>query len=112
LLAAEFPAGHYLFELRDLASRLNAGSQIELRPLRDEEQLNVMQARAAGRGLELPEETANYLWRRLRRDMGSLCAFLDRLDEASLVAQRRLTIPFVREVLETEGKETKAFEKH
>jgi chromosomal replication initiation ATPase DnaA len=31
--------------------------------------------------------------------MASLCDWLDRLDVASLVAQRRLTVPFVREVL-------------
>jgi DnaA family protein len=34
------------------------------------------------------------------RDMHSLCGVLDRLDEAALVAQRRLTVPFLRQVLE------------
>jgi DnaA family protein len=56
--------------------------------------------RAALRGFELPEETIQYLQRRLPRDMENLCAFLDQLDRASLVAQRKLTVPFVREVLE------------
>jgi DnaA family protein len=37
---------------------------------------------------------------RLPRDMHSLCAVLDRLDEAALAAQRRLTVPFLRQVLE------------
>jgi DnaA family protein len=32
--------------------------------------------------------------------MGTLFAALDALDKASLAAQRRLTIPFVKEVLE------------
>jgi DnaA family protein len=36
--------------------------------------------------------------------MTELCEWLDRLDRASLAAQRRLTIPFVREVLAREGK--------
>jgi hypothetical protein len=35
--------------------------------------------------------------------MHSLCAVLDRLDEAALVAQRRLTVPFLREVLEVQA---------
>jgi chromosomal replication initiation ATPase DnaA len=35
--------------------------------------------------------------------MHSLCAVLDRLDEASLVAQRRLTVPFLRQALEAQG---------
>ena len=50
--------------------------------------------------LRAADETAQYLLRRLPRDMTSLCAFLDQLDDASLVAQRRLTVPFVREVME------------
>ncbi len=41
-----------------------------------------------------------FLQRRLPRDMESMCAFLDELDEASLAAQRKLTVPFVRAVLE------------
>jgi DnaA family protein len=41
--------------------------------------------------------------RRLPRDMVHLCAFLDQLDTASLAAQRRLTVPFVKEVMETES---------
>ena len=55
--------------------------------------------RARHRGLELPEETARFLASRARRDMASLHALLDRLDDQALVAQRRLTIPFVKDVL-------------
>jgi len=35
--------------------------------------------------------------------MHSLCAFLDTLDEAALVAQRRLTVPFVSAFLKGAG---------
>ena len=51
------------------------------------------------RGLELPEETLRWLQRRFPRDMRTLYELLDTLDEAALVAQRRLTVPFIREVL-------------
>jgi DnaA-homolog protein len=88
------------FGLRDLGSRLNGGLVLTLQPLDEREQIAAMRLRAEQRGIELPEEVAQYLSRRLPRDMASLCAFLDELDEASLSAQRRLTIPFVREVLE------------
>jgi len=53
--------------------------------------------------VELPEETLQWLQRRVPRDMRSLYGLLDRLDEASLAAQRRLTIPFIREVLRERG---------
>jgi DnaA-homolog protein len=59
-----------------------------------------LQLRARHRGLELPDDTARYLLTRSRRDMTSLYALLDRLDRESLRTQRRLTVPFVREVLQ------------
>ena len=52
------------------------------------------------RGLELPAETLDYLMKRMPRDLRSLFDILDELDEASLVAQRRLTVPFIRDALE------------
>jgi DnaA family protein len=85
--------------LRDLASRLNGGLVLTLQPLDEDEQMAALRLRAEQRGFELPDDAAQFLLRRLPRDMGSLCAFLDELDEASLIAQRRLTLPFVREVL-------------
>jgi DnaA family protein len=48
----------------------------------------------------LPEETANYLVTRFPRDLRSLCGLLDTLDVASLAAQRRLTVPFIKQVIE------------
>jgi DnaA family protein len=86
--------------LPDLSSRLNAAAILRLNELSDAERGTALQVRAARRGAELPDDTIAYLLKRLPRDMNSLCAFIDALDEASLVAQRRLTIPFVREMLE------------
>jgi DnaA family protein len=96
-VASNLPPAALGIELRDLASRLNGGLVLTVQPLSDEEQIGAL--RAALRGFELPDETAEYLLRRLPRDMASLCAFLDQLDEASLAAQRRLTVRFVSEVL-------------
>jgi DnaA family protein len=56
--------------------------------------------RARGRGLELPDETAQFLLRRFPRDLPTLFALFDTLDTASLIEQRRLTIPFVKSVLD------------
>lgn len=85
--------------LKDLASRLAGGLVLTLQSLDDAEQIAALQLRAHLRGFELPDDTAQLLMRRLPRDMNSLCAFLDELDQASLIAQRRLTVPFVREIL-------------
>lgn len=100
VLADEQPPASMPFALRDLASRVLAGTVLRLQHLNEDEQLAAFRLHAAQRGLELPDDTANFVLRRLPRDMGTLCAFLDELDEASLAAQRKLTVPFVREVLE------------
>jgi DnaA-homolog protein len=88
------------FLLPDLSSRLRAASIHQLQPLDEPGQIRALQLRAERRGLELGEEAARFLVYRLPRDMHSLCAVLDRLDEASLAAQRRLSVPFLRQALD------------
>ncbi|HEX9140237.1 MAG TPA: DnaA regulatory inactivator Hda, partial [Steroidobacteraceae bacterium] len=87
------------FALPDLASRLRAAVLLPLLTLDEPSQRAALRLRAQLRGLELPEETAVYLQRRFRRDMPTLYGLLDALDEAALLAQRRLTVPFIRDVL-------------
>ncbi|MGE0372438.1 MAG: DnaA regulatory inactivator Hda [Gammaproteobacteria bacterium] len=84
--------------LPDLATRLAWGLVFQLHPLLDEEKARALQARARARGMDMPEAVARYLLQRHARDMAALFALLERLDRASLAAQRRLTVPFVREV--------------
>ena len=85
--------------LPDLASRFVRLPVFQLRLLSDAQQIAALQLRARHRGLELPDETARYLLSRKSRDMAHLYGLLDRLDTEALIAQRRLTIPFVKNVL-------------
>jgi DnaA family protein len=85
--------------LADIASRFGAAEIFQIRALDESGQHEALRLRAAQRGLELPEDTARYLLRRFPRDMRSLGKLLDDIDTASLSAQRRLTVPFVREIL-------------
>ena len=82
--------------LPQLVSRLMGGLMFQLQPLDEANKLTALQLRAARRGLELSPEVGRYLVRHYGRDTTTLFAALDILDRASLVAQRRLTIPFVR----------------
>ena len=100
LLAAGSAPATLSVRLPDLASRLAAASVHRLAPLAEKDQSEALRRRAAHRGLELPDETLHYLARRAPRDFAVLCALLDTLDTEALAAQRRLTVPFVREVLE------------
>jgi len=80
-------------------SRFGASAIFQLCVLDESDQREALRLRAHLRGLELPLETARWLQRRFPRDMHSLYGLLDALDEAAIVAQRRLTVPFIREVL-------------
>ena len=90
--------------LDDWRSRAAACVVYHLRELDDTGRMQALRLRAAQRGLQLPHETSDYLLKRLPRDLPSLFEILDDLDEASLVAQRKLTIPFIREALEKHAK--------
>jgi len=97
--AAEAPPALLKWALPDLGSRFAASAVFQLRVLDEDEQHSALQLRAKLRGVDLPEETWRWLQRRYPRDMAKLYELLDTLDEAALVAQRRLTVPFIREVL-------------
>lgn len=87
-------------QLPDLASRLGWGLVFHLQPLSDEQKREALVRRAAARGIELSDEVAGFLLRRASRDISGLMAWLDHLDRAQLAAQRRLSIPFVKSLLD------------
>jgi len=86
-------------EMADLRSRLARLPVFQIHALGEDERVSALQLRSRHRGLELPDDAARYLLKRSRRDMASLYELLDTLDREALRAKRRLTIPFVREVL-------------
>ena len=99
LLAATAGPAATGFELADLRSRAAGAVTYRLKALGDRERALALRVHAEARGLELEPAAADYLLRRVDRDMRALTAWLDRLDRESLVEQRRLTVPFIRERL-------------
>ena len=83
----------------DLRSRLQQCTRLALSPLDEPARRSVLRERAARRGLEMDEAVLDYLFRHVGRDLGGLTVVLDQLDHASMAAQRRLTVPFVRQQL-------------
>jgi DnaA family protein len=104
IFAAAAPPRQADWSLEDWRSRAGSCVVYQLRELDDEGRVEALRLRAAQRGLQLPYETSEYLLKRMPRDLRSLFDILDQLDEASLVAQRRLTIPFIRDALEKHAK--------
>lgn len=85
--------------LPDLRSRLSQCTRIMLAPLDDTGRREVLRLRAKRRGLAIDEAAIDWLLRRVDRDLSSLARLLDQLDRASLAEQRRITVPFLRQVL-------------
>lgn len=87
------------FVLPDLVSRLRHGLPVQLGINRDDDRMRILMARAEQRGLFISEDVAAFVLRRAPRSLAELLAALDQLDDNSLKAQRRLTIPFVKSVM-------------
>lgn len=99
VVSASFSPQQANIILNDLKSRLNSGLPLNLTTLNDEDTIKVLQTRAQQLGLELNHETARYLMTRFPRDINTLRGLLEQLDQASLAAQRKLTIPFLKTTL-------------
>ena len=99
LYTAQASPGELPLTLPDLRSRLAQCARVVLERLDDAGRGEVLRLRAQRRGLQLDDAAIDWLLRRADRDLSGLTALFDRLDRASLAAQRRITVPFLREVL-------------
>lgn len=84
----------------DLATRLAWGLVYQLHPLNDDEKASALKQHAKERGMRLPDEVTDYCLRYLRRDLPSLMAVLDALDEWSLTEKKPVTVPMLRKLLQ------------
>ena len=87
------------FAIRDLVSRLSSGLIYPIKELSDEQRVEAIKLRAQYRGLSMTEEVVKYLVSRAPRDTAVLFNVLDDIDRKSLVEKRRVTIPFLQDLL-------------
>lgn len=99
VFVAAAPPAQIGIVLPDLVSRLSSCAQAPLRPLDDMQRREVLRERAEARGIPLDEVVLDFLFTHYARDLGSLGALLDQVDRASLAAKRRVTVPFLRQLL-------------
>lgn len=99
LIAGDDPPTQIPLQLADLKSRLSWGVTYHLKSLSDEQKLQALILRAECRGLYLNKTVSQFLLSRCSRHMTELFHTLEILDKASLAEQRKLTVPFVKEVL-------------
>lgn len=99
LISGSLPPAQLDLQLNDLKSRLGWGLTLQIKLLDDANKLLALQKRASLRGMELSDESGQFLLSRYSRDLNDLFGLLNKLDKASLSEQRRLTIPFIRQYL-------------
>lgn len=99
LIASRHNPATLTIELADLRSRLATGLVFQLDGLDDSAKQQVMIVQSRARGLDMPAEVAQYLLRHHSRDLTELMQLLKTLDRASMIEKRRLTVPFVSQVL-------------
>ena len=99
IVSSSEPLASLVINLADLRSRLSWGPIFQLNSLTDKDKQSALQQRAKNRGLELADEVVTYLLKHSSRDMNSLFALFEKLDKASMVEKRKLTIPFIKDYL-------------
>jgi DnaA-homolog protein len=85
----------------DLRTRIGQNLIYEVQTLSDQEKSAALRRHALLRGMRLEDGIVQYLMRHGRRDLPSLMAMLDGLDRMSLEQQRPLTLPLLREVMQS-----------
>ena len=102
LIAAGLHAPTQMGLRDDIATRLAWGLVYQLHPLNDAEKALALQNHAKELGIKLPDEVIDYCLRYLRRDLPTLMATLDALDEWSLTAHKPVTVPMLKKLLQLE----------
>ncbi len=87
----------------DLATRLAWGLVYQLHPLTDEEKAQALKTHARERGMKLPDDVVDYCLRYLRRDLPTLLAVLNALDQWSLVEKKPVTVPMLKKLLQLDA---------
>ena len=99
IVSGDAPPNKLGLELKDLESRLSYGSVYNIHPLSDQEKQNALKFSARARGFDLDEKVLAFIMSHYDRDTRALFTLLDKLDNASLRAQRKITVPFLKTLL-------------
>lgn len=99
IISGQHPVNQLPIELPDLSSRIAWGLSFHLQELDEAHKLMVLEQQAHAKGFELPPQVSKYLLTHCARDLHQLSTIIETLDKASLAAQRKLTVPFVKDIL-------------
>ena len=99
ILSSQCPPNQLPVVLPDLKTRLNWGLTLKLQDLSDNDRVNALAYKARQMGFDISPKIGRFLLKHSTRDLNTLWELLDRLDHATLAAKRKLTVPFLKEIL-------------
>jgi DnaA family protein len=103
ILSGSCPPNEISIRLPDLKTRLKWGLTLKIKSLYDEDKIAALIFKADQMGFEISSKAGRFLLTHYDRDLSSLWALLIKLDQASLAAKRKLTIPFLKQILSEEA---------
>lgn len=99
LLAADCPPKFLPFELLDLKTRMSWGLTLKIQSFCDDQLIEAMTYKAHYLGFDIPAAVGRFLLNHYVRDLPALWLLLEKIDQATLASQRKLTIPFLKQIL-------------
>lgn len=100
VLSASCPPKFLEIQPPDLKTRMSWGITLKLKSLADEQQLNALIYKANDLGFEIPVNVGRFLMTHYARDLPSIWSLLNEIDHATLAEKRKLTIPFLKQIME------------
>jgi DnaA family protein len=102
LIAADCPPKYLPFTLADLKTRMGWGLNLKIQSLQDDQLIDALRHKAHFLGFDIPPPVGKFLLTHYVRDLPALWLLLEKIDRATLVAQRKLSIPFLKKILADE----------
>lgn len=99
LLSANCPPKYLTINLPDLKTRMGWGLTLKITPLSESQQIDALIYKANDLGFEIPENVGKFLMSHYARDLPSIWVLLDKINHATLAAKRKLTIPFLKQIM-------------
>lgn len=103
IVSASSAPNDIAIQLPDLRTRLNWGLTLKIQSLTDSDRIAALIFKADQMGFEIAPQAGRFLLTHYDRDLASLWALLEKLDRASLAAKRKLTLPFLKQILDEDS---------
>ena len=99
IISADCPPNYLALDLADLKTRMSWGLTLKLQELADTEQIAALTFKAKNLGFEISPQVGDFLTKHYARDLPELWRLLPKLEQATLIAKRKLTVPFLKQIL-------------